>query len=159
MFAHYICAFVLIHFNYPAVHGVRMFRTFFAPPGICSFTPSLHQTVIMSVQNAAPSSCLHSSFQSLLPFIDSRVNDSLLQTMPDVNLMRISSSALFNPRVLMLRVYLYVGVVVCVWYRRGSLPCTWPHKKTTLKWSSYYLTMELTSTLLRRSVIISIYLQ
>jgi len=28
MFAHYICAFVLIHFNYPAIHGVRMFRTF-----------------------------------------------------------------------------------------------------------------------------------
>jgi len=32
-----------------------------------------------------PSHCMHASFQSLSPFIDSGVNDGLLQTMPDVN--------------------------------------------------------------------------
>jgi len=32
-----------------------------------------------------PSLCTHASFQSLPPFVDSRVTDGLLQTMPDVN--------------------------------------------------------------------------
>jgi len=46
-------------------------------------------------------------------------------------------------------------VCVCVWYtaRPASQHCTWPHKKTTLKWSSYFLTTELTSTSPHRSVV------
>ena len=47
------------------------------------FDPARPDPVIMSVQNDTLS--LDASFQSLSPFVHSRVNDGLLQTMPDVN--------------------------------------------------------------------------